>query len=524
LNPNPMNQLQRPHINFDVATRYALPWLLVMLAALGLYVFSPVHNRLVLGGLFAACLPIAILRPEWALYALIATFPFGDLRHDAHWALGASLIASLGCRYVLGGKPLRELRATLWPWALAFLTFNALSNLFSPYPDEAWAGFIRLASGCFFLLLPIAILSRRSFMRRLPLVLIGAITTASVFAIVGYVFTIPIFLEKVEVFKRATGGSVSPNTLALLIVVATPFLVHDAFYARHRLGRGAAQAALVINLGAMVTTYSRGGLLLLLILAFVLAALYFRHLTPARVASFALWGLTFVLATFVFNPTMSERIAHFVSRDNAAEEVSETSDEHGEPEPGPSEEAQPEEEKPKPGKPEQEEVDYYWDRQQSLVDKDDFSVSRRFSYILAARDSFLERPILGYGTMTFDEYYARSEYSRQHSRNNRGGEHRRSHNTYLEVLAGNGLPGLVLFFGLLLRAWRNGWQAWSAARRNQQAGVCQVLETYGLSYLFLLLYFGLQSALFMPLFWLYLGLSEVARRLFADPPSSPNAS
>ena len=151
----------------------------------------------------------------------------GDLRHEAHWALGAALAFSLAARYAQGLRSPKEPRAPLWRWVAGFLAANVLSNLLSPYPETVWADFGRLIAGCALLLFPIALVTRWAFVRAVPLVISGSVTLASVFAITGYLFGLEPFVEQIDVFRRATGGSSSPNTLALLIILCIPLLRID---------------------------------------------------------------------------------------------------------------------------------------------------------------------------------------------------------------------------------------------------------------------------------------------------------
>ena len=217
----------RHRFTFDVSTGPAVSSLIVMLAALSLYGAWPVHNRFEFAALAAACVPAAVARPNWVFYALVATFPFGDLRHEAHWALGAALAFSLAARYAQGLRSPKEPRAPLWRWVAGFLAANVLSNLLSPYPETVWADFGRLIAGCALLLFPIALVTRWAFVRAVPLVISGSVTLASVFAITGYLFGLEPFVEQIDVFRRATGGSSSPNTLALLIILCIPLLRID---------------------------------------------------------------------------------------------------------------------------------------------------------------------------------------------------------------------------------------------------------------------------------------------------------
>ena len=50
-------------------------------------------------------------------------------------------------------------------------------------------------------------------------------------------------------------------------------------------------------------------------------------------------------------------------------------------------------------------------------------------------------------------------------------------------------------------------------RKMTQPNTTMLITAYGASYLLLLGYLLIQSSLFMPTFWMYLGASEAARRV-----------
>jgi O-antigen ligase len=79
---------------------------------------------------------------------------------------------------------------------------------------------------------------------------------------------------------------------------------------------------------------------------------------------------------------------------------------------------------------------------------EDGSLQRRASYIRVAWESVKRDPFLGSGPGTFAYRYAESKYAPAFAENAMD-YNRAAHNTYLEILVGQGVLGLTAFFWLL---------------------------------------------------------------------------
>ena len=128
-------------------------------------------------------------------------------------------------------------------------------------------------------------------------------------------------------------------------------------------------------------------------------------------------------------------------------------------------------------------------------------------------DAFLEDPILGSGPGTFENRYAQTEYALhfyQEGMDMAKALRREAHNTYLEIVVGAGLTGLILFLGLHLQALRNYRQAKVAFRaRGDPEGEAMVV-TYRLAYVALLIFLLTFSELYQKSVLVSLALSQTA--------------
>ncbi|MGB0671367.1 MAG: O-antigen ligase family protein, partial [Rhodospirillales bacterium] len=158
--------------------------------------------------------------------------------------------------------------------------------------------------------------------------------------------------------------------------------------------------------------------------------------------------------------------------------------------------------------------DSFWARQATVFDSggDDRSLGRRFSYVLVGRDAFFDSPLLGHGPGTFPDLYGRSSYAPQFVTKFDTELERYAHNTYIEVIVGAGLPGLIFFLALLARTLANMRQArdlYAAAGDEDAAGLSRAwsLATIGLMVFILML-----SQLSLKYLWLVIAVSVLLLR------------
>jgi O-antigen ligase len=133
---------------------------------------------------------------------------------------------------------------------------------------------------------------------------------------------------------------------------------------------------------------------------------------------------------------------------------------------------------------------------------------RRAAYIDVALQSFKQHPVLGTGPLTFKDVWLNSIMAREFKI-----EERPAHNTYLEVLVGSGLVGLIIFLLLLWRALANFSHARRIFRDMGDIEMASLVGAYRLSFISVLIYFFIKSGIDHKLFLLALPLSETALRL-----------
>ncbi|MDZ4858398.1 MAG: O-antigen ligase family protein [Candidatus Hydrogenedentes bacterium] len=107
---------------------------------------------------------------------------------------------------------------------------------------------------------------------------------------------------------RVTGGTGHSNWLAFTLLLVLPLNVYWYKTRVSSLGRALVAAAILIELAALVLTFTRLGLLVGLIVGFVLLAKRLVHLTPQRVCAVA---VALLLAWFVLPEAYKERVIDF---------------------------------------------------------------------------------------------------------------------------------------------------------------------------------------------------------------------
>ena len=288
-------------------------------------------------------------------------------------------------------------------------------------------------------------------------VLIAGVSISSVLAVAGYCLGLSYFASRPETFARGTGGAPSAPALALMILLALPWMGYRLSVAKSRFTRSMYAALILVNMLALVTTYSRGGAIVLVFLLAGLAWDYRRSLTPRRVGALLGGGMLLIPVFFLLIPSS------------------------------------------------------YWERQRSVLDGDDFSIGRRMSYLQVAAGAFVTHPLLGSGPGTFSDYYARSPQALEFSRKSEETSERRAHNTYVEVLVGNGVIGLAVFLLLLSAAWMNFRRAVRIADQLCDPPFAALARAFRLSYLVLLIYLLIYSNVDNKYLVLLLAVSESIR-------------
>jgi len=255
-------------------------------------------------------------------------------------------------------------------------------------------------------------------------------------------FTGAYVIEGAEV-KRAGMFTGDPNDTATLILMGLPLALYWATHAERSVSRIANYLLIVLIVGAVTMTQSRGGFVALIL---VLTILYFKK--PSMKAS--VFALVILAAGLLFVPPDS----------------------------------------------------FYWKRLGNLVGEQEIqegSVDKRKHYVEAGVEVFLEEPVLGVGIGNFgravvaiDPTYRERDITRV------------AHNMYLEFFVENGVFGGLLFLALLGSAVLHSWRY---DRRNKSEysayglGFCVVMSLAALLFSGLFLSIGKSAEL-----WFLVGL------------------
>lgn len=406
---------------------------------------------------------------ELGYMAIVFLLPFAAYRNIAgmeflrlHWLLAFGLLVFLFLRMIVDKGQRLGLRSSLWPWLLPYLSVSIVSALFSAYPLVALKNVVLQMVAYMFIALGIILVTRKGFAHILPKIIIISISVGSLFAAIGFFGNIAWFAEKVggDDFKRGLGVTTDPNSLSLMILFVTPFLARLLIWYRNRGVRLLAILLISINMLGLVTTYSRGGLLLLGLITLGICITYIHLLSPRYLGLIlALIGFLVVGAVAVIPQS-------------------------------------------------------YWERQASLfnTEEKDLSLKRRASYLIVGWERFLASPVIGSGPGVFKKYYAAHSVADRMVKEGRNRE-RPAHNTYLEVLVGGGVLSLVLFAGALIQGLVNYTRAIRNFLAKGQGDMAVLAKTYRLSYVSLMLFLLLFSDLFQKYLLVCLAMSQVALNL-----------
>lgn len=401
-------------------------------------------------------------KPDWGLLGIAAMVPFEGLfkgsAFSANKFFGLALVLILMLQLSLHQIPSTRLRSNLWRPLIGFMTLYGLSLLLSEDLDASLTQFRELGVGMILFMITLLI------GRELNLELLCRLLTFSVTITCLLAF----FSTKYQDQGRASGLLADPNNFALLIAFTVPLallLVVRNSKLLHRLFWG---GCLIVLLAGMIKTESRSGLVVLL-LSLVIGLYHYRAQLPSirpRHLGFAMLGLVIAIA-LVIAVMPASYVARIESLGFLSAGASASKDE---------------------------------------------SLGRRASYIVVGSQMIRENPLLGTGPGTFPLRYAPTGYAKAFSPNGKlESLYRQAHNTYLEIFSEIGIPGGLMFVGMLGLGLYNlirARQLWLLRRDWVQA---DLLTHLGVSFLSLTLFLMFLSAPNHKLLWIMLALSSVLR-------------
>jgi len=447
------------------AVQYAAPAVLVIVSLVLLA--SPAPYLAVLPGLGVLALLWLGKRTKvpYLFYGIVLLIPFGAYRGLSgefsfvrlHWVFAIMLVAFISVQVVFQKKIPKEVRAgKFWAVIGLFYLINIFAVLGSPFPAVSVQFMVLLASGYLLVALGMIVVDQKGFSKTLPRVIVGSIFVSAALAILGAVFDLPLFVSPTT--GRVLGAAPDPNNMSLMIIFSLPLAVYFLLTARRPLTRLALMGGIGLDIAAVIATFSRGGAIVLGIAILLMLWEFRSRISPKNLGLLmGLGGL--VVAVFLLLTPES-----------------------------------------------------YTQRVKSIRTADDFSMRRRTSYLVVARDLVARRPFLGSGPDTFSSLYAQTETGRSFKRKAESGR-RKAHNTYIEVLVGSGIIGLACFLALLIYALKSFSHAQGLFAANGKSDLALLTTAYRTSFLTLLVYLLLYSELNHKYLLVALVASQVALRL-----------
>ncbi len=401
-------------------------------------------------------------RPAWGLLAIAALVPFEGLFKDSDLSasklIGASLALVLMLQLASGKLDGQRLRSNLWPLLLAFLACYGLSF----WASESWQ---QSAQHLRELLIGLLVFVMTLLVGRdINLAALARLVSLSVAATCA----LAIYSSKYQDQGRAQGLLDDPNIFALLIAFAVPLAIWLLLNSRGLWQKALWLGCAALLLAGMTRTESRSGLVVLLISLGIGLYHYRVHLTRIRPRHLGLLMLVLALALPAAVAVMPAR---YLERIQSLSLLSSGVNAH----------------------------------------KDD-SLGRRASYIVVGSAMIRENPLLGSGPGTFPLHYANTGYAKAFSANRKVTDlYRRAHNTYLELFSEIGIPGGLLFVGLIGLALGNFWMARRAWLQQHDVAHADLLTHLSMSMLSLGLFLMFLSAPNHKYLWIMLALSAVLR-------------
>jgi O-antigen ligase len=427
--------------------------------------------------LFAAALigfAFVVRRPQWTApyLALLLYLRFSDAIR-AEYGLPSLFMMLMPALAALalwqwlsrGDRPGAGFMPAIW-WMSAWGVVCAASLLYARDPGASVDALLNYADGVFIVaLVTWFVRTREDLARSVWAVIIAGFVLAglSVVQQLGGLATESFagfaHVELRNIHSDTAGfrseGPVSANYFALVLVAVVPLAVDRWLHARGRPARLFAAATCMLAVAGVYYTFSRGGLVALLITAMPMLAWVPRR-TLVRAGAIAALPL-FIALSYGATTEYGQRLLALGQLVGAKSTAAPT----------------------------------------------DSALTGRISEVTSAAMMFGDHPILGVGVGNYEEHYHR--YAQQVGLDGRR-EERQAHSLYLEVAAESGVVGLLVFGSMLFYAAVGPWRARQGCLDRGDVETARLLAAVGLAF------FGyLVGSLFLHLsypryFWLMYGL------------------
>lgn len=429
---------------------------LAPLPALGLLILLWFGKRALFPYLFYG---IVLLIPFGAYRGLSGQFSFVRL----HWIFAILLAGVVLVGTVLRKRIPAEVRqGKFWARVALFYLINIFAALGSIFPEKSVPFMFLLAAGYMLVALGMIVVNRNGFEKILPRIIVGSVFVGAFLAVLGSVFNLKLFLSPLS--GRAVGGSPEPNNMSLMIIYSLPLAVYFLLTARRASARLFLLLLIAIDVAAVIATFSRGGALVLAFSALLMLWEFRQKISPRNLGLLMGLGGLAVAALLLLSP------------------------------------------------------ESYGHRIKSIRTADDFPMRRRASYLAVTPELVADRPVLGSGPDTFAPRYAQTEIGRSFKRKSDKSGERDAHNTYIEVLVGSGIIGLVFFLAILLYSLKSFSRAQGLFLSSGRPRLALLTTAYRTSYLTLLVYLFILSEVNHKYLLVSLVASQVALRLAQTEP------
>jgi len=392
--------------------------------------------------------------------------------------VGLWIIIVLGFQIVMRRRKVDILKSDFWILFSLFLFSAIISALLSDYFATSVDNIKRIAVSYTFFAMALLLITKKDFFKTIPSIIIWSVSISSLLSVIDYLFDLSLFTLLTGGAKREAGGAGDPNEFASMIIFALPLLTSWLFQSKNTIIKPISVILIFINLTALILTYSRGGGILLVILA---GLLFFDNMKRFRARDL---GAFIAVLSFILVLGTALTPKSYIERMQTASKVQSSN-----------------------------------------------SISSRLSFVSAGWDAFKERPFFGFGPGAFRDYYTTTDYARSFAKTTETGEflfRRAAHNSYIEILAGQGLTGLLIFLLIMYFAIRNFGRAIKIFEEKGDKSSAMIVGAYRISFITMTFALLILSFYFNRYFWIGLALSQMAlvysRRLSESPWQNPRAT
>ena len=490
----PLTRTQRLTMNLNKVTTtnpLELIFFVAMVSVTGWLLMGPNYLLAPLPAVGILFFIALLYNPHFGYYIIIFLIPFSTIMETLGLAqymtisklVGVWLVIYVTFRAFIERSFPSNFSSRLWPLLSLFFIVNLIATFTSEFTALGFDNVRQLLSSYLFYGLTLIFITENGFYKTLPALITASISFNSILSFIGFLFVLSVLSSDTDIL-RATGFSGDPNFFAALSLFGIPIVAHQIKVHKKISMKIFFTCALIIAICAVVLSFSRSSFRVLLIVLALLAFEYIPKVKAKQLGWIAVSVATSVVLALILIPSS------------------------------------------------------YWERQQSLTDS---SIDRRVTYLFVAWDTFKKHPLLGVGPGAFPEEYANSEYAHQFAeelftdlnptkKNKFTAEFRQkvsrqlselydelykraAHNTYLEVVAGSGGLGLIVFLAILVTAMKSYLRAISLFRECDDEESASQTKSYFLSMIAIMLAFMFLSSVYHKFFWLPIAMSQVALRL-----------